>query len=125
VSQPQETKYGHLCTRADEEPEADEEEADHRDARVDYQRVTVYDHEPERIMEYMVYVGHGDHDWCPIATHADRAHQVSGSNQFDPHGSVEWEELPAHVQERVAEVVAGVEGAAELAPTVNGGEEPR
>ena len=48
--------------------------------------------------------------------HVDRAHRIAESNQFDPHGRVDWADMPVPVRERVAEVVDGVNHHSELNP---------
>jgi len=111
-----ETKYGHLLGD-DEESEADETEASERPARAQLQHQTVtvrWRDDPD--IEYRAVITHGDHEWEPICTHVRRDHRIEGSNQFDPHGTIAWTDLPTVVQERVLDVVAGVERTSDLDP---------
>ncbi len=110
------TKYGHLISgdEFDEDDQGDEATG----SRVELQHQTVkvlWEDEP-RDLQYRAVISHGDHEWEPICTHVQRAHRIEGSNQFDPMSSVDWTELPREVQERVLDVVAGVERIDDLDP---------
>jgi len=112
----EETKYGHLIS-GDEFDEDDIKDED-SEALVDlqHQTVTVLWTAGERDLEYRAVISHGSHDWEPICTHVRRAHQLADSNQFDSMGTVDWDEIPRVVQERVLDVVAGVERIDDLDP---------
>lgn len=111
------TKYGHLLGDRDDAPDTTDTDTD-PEATLDHQVVVVTHYgATDRTLRYRVVVGHGDHDWCPIATHARRAHQLAESTQYDPMGTVEWAALPRVVKDHVADVVADVDAPADLAPT--------
>jgi hypothetical protein len=110
-----ETKYGHLIS-GDEFDDNIEDENTEPLVDLQNQTLNVLWTAGERDLEYRVVISHGDHDWEPICTHVQRAHRIDGSNQFDPMGTVDWDEIPRAVQERVRDVVAGVERIEELDP---------
>jgi hypothetical protein len=115
----EETKYGHLIS-GDEfnEDDIEDDEITEQSSPVDlqHQTVKVLWTAGERDLEYRAVISHGDHEWEPICTHVQRAHRLADSNQFDPMSAVDWTDLPRMVQERVLDVVAGVERIDDLDP---------
>ncbi|WP_134672637.1 hypothetical protein [Halorussus marinus] len=111
------TKYGHLIDNSDDQNDADDvDEEPEPPAQLQYQTVKVLWRTEPRDLEFRALISHGDHSWEPICTHVDRAHRIEGSNQFDPMGSRSWTEIPRRVQERIVDVVAGVDAVEELDP---------
>jgi hypothetical protein len=114
----EETKYGHLIGDDhswDDEDDADDQ-ADQSRSDLQNQSVKVLWEDDPRDLEYRAVISHGNHDWEPICTHVQRAHRLADSNQFDPMGTVDWTDLPRAAQERVLDVVAGVERIEDLDP---------
>jgi hypothetical protein len=109
----EDTKYGKLIH--DGAFEADEPEP------VDQQRATVSDHDLEVHWDdgsdigqrYRIHIAHG-HEWCPIAA---LCWEMKHKGSYWRRGQqTRWEALPVPVRQRVAEIVADVDGREELDP---------
>jgi hypothetical protein len=111
-----ETKYGYLISGDEFDEDDVKDEASESRVDLQHQTVKVFWEDEPRDLEYRAVISHGSHDWEPICTHVQRAHRIEGSNQFDPMSTVEWTDLPRMVQERVLDVVAGVERIDDLDP---------
>lgn len=83
-------------------------------AAVETLAVTVKYHRNEPPLRYDVVVAYGDHEWLPIVTHAEVAHQIDGSNQYDPMGTDDWATVPDSVRQRVVDVVDDVSHPSDL-----------
>jgi len=120
---------GHWNSTGDDGSDDDDDETS-EPPRVDvrYQTIKILWRTEPRDLEYGVVISVPDptsdyeheEEVFPLCSHASRAHRLSGSNQFDPMGSVQWHELPAPVQYRVVDLVAGVEDRDELDPRTYG-----
>jgi hypothetical protein len=115
------TKYGDLIPDShwDDTDEGEPVDTSDNTSKADVESQTVellWDADPE--IRYRVHIIHGDVRWAPVASHASRAHRLAESRQFDPMGRVDWADLPVPVQERVSDIVAGVDDREQLDPEV-------
>lgn len=124
MSGAEETKYGDQLTHDDDDDDDQEDdEPAHPPVAVD-EHTVVAEWSPAGGQErFRAHIGHGDRPTCPFVSHVDRYHRDDARDFWAPDAVIDWGDVPAPVQERIVDAVAGVDEPAELAATDGGRDE--